>query len=839
MTYVLALAAISPDQSRFFGGKAAGCAALQRLGLCVPSGFAISTAAFDRFVESAKLGPERAELEQAFRGAAPAAEREARCAALQQRVRTAALPADLVAQVGEQLRHLTGPLAVRSSASVEDSALSAFAGLFHSELDVAGEEIEAAIRTCWAEVFSVAVFHHALKNNIDPALLRVGLVIQEMVAAERAGVVFTRDPAGAHPEDAIVVSTEGVGEALMQGEVEGESQRVSRGLKGVEDPFLRRLVGTACKVERAFRHPQDIEWAQAGGEIYYLQSRPITTLDADTTKPVIWTRELAEERYPEVISPLGWSALQGVFQVTLDTLAKRFGLVARRPDRVARTIRHYVYTDEAFFKVPGSLRPNPLAHLHLMPGYARHFLGMFWQVPLALVRGRFGPRFVLYSRLLRAAVFPHAREISNSWNATLAELLAEMDRCDEVDPAALDVDGLFAHHARIEELAKHYMEPDLAIWVVKMACSWLVEKIGVHIRGHADASFIEDLSTGLDDNRTLAMNLEMEALADAIRADPALRARLRAGELQAVLDEMEGEPKRQFDAFLERNGHLTTNWDLKEPTWGEAPINVLQMLRCHVHSDGRRSHSSLQEERRARYHAARAAALAAMAESGWMVAFFEELLSTLHEFMLIDEEHHFYCSRLYRPMRRLLAELGNRLVEREVIDDAEDAYFLELDEIRAALAEARPFTRRYLVEARRGSFMRAASTRPPNRFRDQTPIKEENKLLSSGDFLQGVAASPGVASGPVRVVTRPSDVSDFQPGEVLVTASPNPAWTPIYAVASAMITSTGSILSHGLVSAREYELPAVIGIEDAPRRLQNGQKVTVDGDQGIISFERE
>ena len=143
------------------------------------------------------------------------------------------------------------------------------------------------------------------------------------------------------------------------------------------------------------------------------------------------------------------------------------------------------------------------------------------------------------------------------------------------------------------------------------------------------------------------------------------------------------------------------------------------------------------------------------------------------------------------------------------------------------------------MEARRGSFARSATSRPPNRFRGQTPIVEEVKQLTAGEVLQGVAASPGVASGLVRVVEQPSDVSDFQPGEVLVTASPNPAWTPIYAVASAMVTSTGSILSHGLVSAREYELPAVIGIEDAPRRLQNGQKVTVDGDQGIVSFERE
>jgi len=230
--------------------------------------------------------------------------------------------------------------------------------------------------------------------------------------------------------------------------------------------------------------------------------------------------------------------------------------------------------------------------------------------------------------------------------------------------------------------------------------------------------------------------------------------------------------------------------------------------------------------------------LTSVGESSWAGRFVDELLTVLHDFMRIDEEHHFYASRLYRPLRRLYADLGRRLVELEVIEQPDDIYFLELEDIFGAL-ERPGFTRRYLVQARRATFARAASARPPDRFLDQAPIAGDSVAAPrpGANILHGTGASPGVASGRVRVIESPDDVAAFVSGEVLVTPTPNPAWTPIYALAAALVTATGGTLSHGLVSAREYQLPAVIGIADVTRRLENGQKVTVDGDRGTVSIE--
>jgi phosphoenolpyruvate synthase/pyruvate phosphate dikinase len=442
------------------------------------------------------------------------------------------------------------------------------------------------------------------------------------------------------------------------------------------------------------------------------------------------------------------------------------------------------------------------------------------------------------SRLIRAAVLPHANEIRRTWDGQLQQLIADMDACDTIDPASLTTPQLLEQRLAIETVARRYMEPDLAIYVVKMAASYTVEQVGVRLRGRKDPSFLTDLTSGLSDNRTLRMNQELETLLERFSTDPLALDLVIAGRFDEALANLSGEPAQALADFIQLNGHLTTSWDLRDPTWGEAPHVILGMLRGYALSRQRRSHRDCNPGQKARQENARRELLTSVGESSWAGRFVDELLTVLHDFMRIDEEHHFYASRLYRPLRRLYADLGRRLVELEVIEQPDDIYFLELEDIFGAL-ERPGFTRRYLVQARRATFARAASARPPDRFLDQAPIAGDSVAAPrpGANILHGTGASPGVASGRVRVIESPDDVAAFVSGEVLVTPTPNPAWTPIYALAAALVTATGGTLSHGLVSAREYQLPAVIGIADVTRRLENGQKVTVDGDRGTVSIE--
>ncbi len=799
--FVIALGDVRPVDQSLVGGKAWGLSRLLRMGLPVPRGIVLTTEAFDLSGASLEDLSEPGLAE--------------RCRKIQESIRAGALPAE----VEEVLRDVRGPVAVRSSATVEDGAASAFAGVYHSELDVV--DVAAAVRACWARAFGYAAVTHAMRNNIDPRRVKLALVIHEMVPADRSGVLFTQDPTGADPESAVITVTQGVGEKLMQGEVAGNSLAVRRKNPDLPDPVLKKLVKIGLAVERKLGRPQDIEWAVHRDRLWFLQTRPITTLESGPE--ILWTREISEERFPHPISPLGWSALQLLLEVNQKTLAQRFGLVARRPDDVACTIGHYVYTNQKFFSIPGSLRPNPLTQARFLP----EFLAQLWdgaRYATSAIGKPFGLRWLALTKTFQAFVFPHAREIRESWDAHLAGLLREMDSFATVEPERRTTPRLWEHKARMEEVARRYMEPDLAIYVVKTACSWMVGKIGEKLGAGRD--FLVDLTGGVD-NRTLAMNEEMETLFQGLDAE---RVRLlREGRTDELAKRMNGS----LEDFVRRNGHLTTNWDLMEPTWGEAPEKILHLLRGYASTEHRRSFREHHADRRERTRAARAKTRAALPP--WVAPFFEELLSTLHDFMRIDEEHHFYCSRLFRPMRRVCREFGKRLAAARTIDSPDDVWFLSLQEVEEAFAN--PFPRRHLVETRRASFARSRTTRPPDRFQNRRPLTPDPLPLDS-DILRGVGASPGSAVGTVRVVETPEDVGAFRPGEILVTSAPNPAWTPVYAVAGALVTSTGSILSHGLVSAREYHLPAVIGIADAPKRLVTGQKVRVDGYAGTVVLER-
>jgi pyruvate,water dikinase len=830
---IVELRAVRPADRPLVGGKAVGCAALIELGLPVPRGLVLTTTAFDRFFGD--LEARRLEFYRSIQQSDDESALRAHADALRTEVRNTALPKAVAEAVADAAGRLTGPLAVRSSATAEDSQATAFAGVFHSELNVARGGLADAVRTCWAFAFDWAAITHALRNNVDPSHVRIALLLQEMVRATRAGVLFTRDPSGAHPDVAVVSSSLGGGEALMQGEATGDSVRLPRDGAAPADPVLRRLHGVMRLIEERLGHPQDVEWAVEDDEVKFLQTRPITTLEPVRPTPIMWTRELSEERFPRPISPLGWSVLQGVLGVNMETLARRFGLIARRPNDVARTIRHYVYSNQTFFAVPGSLRPNPLTHLPHLPGYVWEALRMLALLPRA---GPFGIRLLALSQLVRAAIFPHAREIRRTWDAQLQQLIVDMDACDAVDPHALSTAQLLDHRLAIEGVARRYMEPDLAIYVVKMTASYMVEQIGARLRGRKDPAFLTDLTGGLAENRTLRMNLELHTLFERFSSDSRLMDLVINERFDEVMAGLSGEPARALADFIHLNGHLTTNWDLREPTWGEAPEVILGLLRGHAMAPRVRRYTDVNHDQKLRQDAARHEVLDRAGSSSWAGRFFDELLTTLHDFIRIDEEHHFYASRLYRPLRRLYAEIGRRLTESRVIDRPDDVYFLELPEIYGALAHP-DFTRRYLVQMRRASFERAGTARPPDRFLDQAPVASPlaSASLPASTLLRGVAASPGVGCGRVRVIETPNDITAFVAGDVLVTPTPNPAWTPMYAFASALVTSTGSILSHGLVSAREYNLPAVIGIADVTRRLVNGQTITVDGDQGTVSID--
>jgi len=846
MTFAIPLEGLTSRDLPLVGGKAMGCARLMQRRFTVPRGFAITTESFRFFLSQAGLSEKLAAIHQSLNRGDDESLTEAACTVLQSSIRNADLPSALADVIDRFASNLSAPLAVRSSATVEDAADFAFAGIFHSELRVSREKLADAIRDCWAHAVSYQVLLQILRNNLNPAKTGVALLVQEMVAADFAGVLFTDDPTEARPGCALVSLTKGTGEGLMQGDSAGAFivyDRARRAIvdgeapAGITPQALSGLFKSGMAIEKAFGTPMDIEWAYAGGTMHYLQARPITTIENRHTRTIHWTRELTEERYPRPISPLGWSLLHNVLLENMQTLSRRFGLVAKHPEEVAKTIRHYVYSNKKFFLGPRTIRPNPFKMIALLPRFAVQLpIILLFALPALISRNGFGLKWLLLSRFFGAFIFPHARDIRSKWERHLSSILREMDAYHDLDYSRMTLGELLDAHRRMDALACRYMEPDLAIYIVKIACSWIIERMGATLRGERYLSYLTDITSGIGENRTLHMNAEIEEMSDFLIARPAIKQLLLDERYDDAAGAIERENPELYARFLRENGHVTTNWDIMESTWGEEPVKIMQMLRGYLVTKRRHSFSDHRDERAGRYEAARDDTILRLRRTPWMTPFFLKVQRYLREFMSIDEEHHFYCSRLFKPLRMVFLEIGKRLADRGVIDSSGDVFFLTIPEIRVANGEGVHFTRRHLVKMRRSSFERSAAVRPPDDYINQTPLARERDTIPEDGSLRGVGASSGIASGPARIVTTTEEAREFREGEILITVAPNPLWTSLFAIAGGLVASTGSILSHGLVSAREYQLPAVIGIADVTSKISNGQRIQVDGDTGIVSF---
>lgn len=840
------------------GGKAANLAEAERLGAPVPRGVVVTQNAFNAMLAANHLGDELLSLlEAAAHEASDVAERAQR---FSDAILNAPWPRHLDEFLAAALEKFPeGKLAVRSSATLEDTDTSAAAGLFHTELGVPRPELRRAVRACWAAAFQPSVFEHLLAFGQDPRQLRVSLLVMPMLAPRASGVLFTTDPDDPARASMRLAVTDGLGEALVQGEA-GSDHRVPKqgavaAVPGLDAAQLGKLRALALKLEKAFGRALDLEWAVEDGKLWLLQARPIAALPpgAEARAAIRWSRDLATERFPDPISPLGWTALASALRVNLETLDRRFGLQAQRPEEVATVIGGYVYNNRDFFAVPQSMRFRAQAHMPFAGRYLQVLLGLLAPASLLSLGALRGPkksalgstardpRLRAIAGLFDAYLFQHAREVEKAWKRDFPRHLEAMDTLEAVDVSRMSTSELLRHARRVIARSDAFMEPDLAIYVIKMACRWAVEELGALVEGHKDPALLAALTGGLEANATVAMNTALEKLHAAVAADGALASALMGGKAGAIESAWAVSPARDAkDAFLRDYGHVTLSWDIRHPTYRDRPALLDDLLAQRLKAPG----LSLSPERRAELAAERETAVKrvreGLAASPFAQAFFERVLETLHTSMRLDEEHHLYCGRLMPTERRIVAELAGRLVAAGAFADPDDIHFLTLDEVFALgeeLAAGRSlFSRRRLVARRRHAYERAIAQRPIEEYHGSVPVAAADTRPDAADTLQGQPASGGVVEGVVRVVSGMAEMAAFQPGEILVVPTPKPSYTPLFAVASALVTARGSTLSHGLITAREYGLPAVTEIHDAVDRLATGMRVRVDGHAGTVAL---
>ncbi|MBT2568658.1 phosphoenolpyruvate synthase [Arthrobacter sp. ISL-85] len=876
MTYVRDLGDVRPGDIAGAGGKAVGLGGLIQAGLPVPPGVVLTTDAYADFVSENNLGEAIQELAALPPETTPE-DYEHASALIRTLFSKGAMPSDIEADLKDAYERLGGgytAVSVRSSATAEDLASASFAGQQETYLNVRGADaLTKAVIDCWASLWTARAMAYRAREGVLPGQVRLAVVIQQMVEAEAAGVMFTANPANGRRDQTVISAAWGLGEAVVSGAVTTDDLTVDsstgkvlsrqtadkelmtvptengtaeekvaearRRAPVLDDAAAAELAAYGQRIADHFGAPQDIEWAHADGRFFLLQSRPITALpepaaDVPTEWPVpypkgLYFRASIVEQMPEPLSPLFADLIDGSVSRSISALMNdALGQHSLREGDVSfPAVNGYAYY---YYRTWPMLRMTA----RTVPAMGSLFRGTA-HMGISGWRDYSHPR---YERVIRDWSVKPPAELSGG------ELLAGVQ-------ALLDAGTVY------------YTAVQSIIPLADMSeLSFRGFYKSVRRDGGPPA---QDFLLGFD-SEPIRAEKSLYDLAGWARSDPSLVSvllerptaelaeGLRTGSAPAGVDDALWQEWRfTFQEHLALYGHAVYNLDFATPVPADNPSAQLETVKFYLRGQGTDPHERqrLLTERRESLTREVVDRLGPRRRR-----LFLRLLKWAQETAPVREDALADVGLAWPLLRRMLLELGRRLVLSGVIAAPDDVFWLRFQELESAagfgLAEpeagvalagaARP-VRAEAVEERRMLWRGQAKALAPQILPQKAWMEKAFGSMmpggpqqQAGDVIKGTGASSGRVTAPARVLRGPEDFGQMQAGEVLVARMTTPAWTPLFAMASAVVTDVGGPLSHSSIVAREYGIPAVLGTGVATQRLAGGRKVTVDGDAGTVTI---
>ncbi|MHC4415277.1 MAG: PEP/pyruvate-binding domain-containing protein [Planctomycetota bacterium] len=856
------------------GEKAAGLLRLRRHGVPTPDAFCITADACREHVSTGVVGRTLDRLRDA-----PDESGRSLLSTLRQRIVAAPLSAALCRDVGKHYRALgAASVAVRSSGTMEDRPDAAFAGLHETYLNVTGPTacLEAVVR-CWASLWTERAFAYRAERGIDHGQARMAVIVQEFLPAEASGVVFSADPVSGSRERIVIEACLGVGVAVVSGRVSPDRYVVWKGdftileshvaekrFEMVPDPSgglcdkvvdgprargpaispeaVERLARMAAGLERDLGSPQDVEWAAVGDRLFCLQSRPITALP-ETTRPEdhqVWSNLNTGEVLPDVVSPMTWSIVEAS-QEYIAGMFRRAGVDLEDHPLGAMIAGRLYFNINTFIGVG---RRMPLArHLDvgtLLGGAQGGPSGPAIDIPDEHIpRIRTGllrvmlrlPRTLLVLVTHRPqAGFRYAAEMAARRSRFQAMNLRELSEEALVET----LDALLSEIFRDRDV---FAFPATAMFYFRFldrGCRrWL---------GDSNSIMANRLLAGQGGLASAEAGFELWKLAAHARQRAQVCDCLRAADSLSTAREAlaASEPGRGFldrwDRFVDAHGHHTRGEiELFNPRWSETPDYLLGMLRSYLPmmdaADPIADYAV-----RAREAERLAAACLGRLRNPVKRMLLGHFLKNARVGSAMRENIKSEAMRYVALMRQVLLELGARFRHRGVFEAADEVFFLKRQELATVVRDGPGIDVRKTVESRRREYERNQLITPPpvvtGRFDAARAVVETTVPVSK--VLRGIAVSPGVATGPARIILRATGDETVRPGEILVAPFTDPGWTPYFVPAAGIVMDMGGLLSHGSIVAREYGMPAVVNVGPATKMIRTGQMLQVDGDRGEV-----
>jgi len=859
--YVLDFEDIDQTQVAVVGGKGANLGELSRIeGICVPAGFCVTTDAFRRIMTTAPRIDDRLDrlsrLEPDDREAIRALSAEIR-----RTLEGIAIPDDLAAAIARPLGRLGGQAAyaVRSSATAEDLPTASFAGQQDTYLNVVGPTaILQHVSRCWASLFTERAVTYRLRNGFDHRKVHMAVVVQRMVFPQAAGILFTADPVTSDRKVVSIEASFGLGEALVAGLVNADVYQVRDGevvaktvaakqlairarpgggtrelaiepesqqRPALTDAQIVRLAQLGRRIEAHFGHPQDIEWCLVDDGFQIVQSRPITTLF-----PVPATSDQGNHVYISVghqqmmtdpMKPLGLSVWQ---------------LTTPRPMSEAGG-RLFVDVTRAL----GS--PTVRAGLLTAVGRSDPLIGDALQT--ILDRGDFIaplPDEGVGGTPLDSAPVPIetdpaiVTELIERSRASIATL--KHDIGSKSGSALLDF-----ILADIQELRRVLFDPrSLQVIMAGMQATWWLNDQLQEWLGEKNA--VDTLTQSAPHNITAEMGLALLDVADVIRPHPDLVTFLQHVEGESFLDELPAlaggrEARDAIRAFLDQYGmRCAGEIDITRPRWSERPTTLVPMILGNIKNfepgagqrrfeQGRQKAREKEQELLTR--------LRAMPDGEPRAEEAKRMIDRVRTFAGYREYPKYGMISRYFVYKQALLREAERLVQAGVLREREDIFYLRFQELQDAVRTNRVDDP--LIRERKDAYRSYQALTPPR-------VLTSDGEAVAGTYrrddvpagaLVGLPVSAGTVEGRARVILDMAE-ADLEAGDILVTTYTDPSWTPAFVAIKGLVTEVGGLMTHGAVIAREYGLPAVVGVEHATRLIADQQRIRVHGTDGYVEI---
>ena len=848
------------------GGKGMSLAKLANAGLAVPGGFHITTAAYRHFVQHNNLQPGIIEALQTIDTSRPAT-LETASTTISQLFAQAEVPTDLAKAIADAyaaLPSLNTAVAVRSSATAEDLPEASFAGQQETYLNISGAgQLLQATQKCWASLWTARAIGYRAHQNIMAEGVALAVVVQEMVQADAAGILFTANPLNGKRDEVVINAAWGLGEAVVGGAVTPDTIVVNkvngvlaqretadklvmtvRTENGTEEqatpPQLRQkavltdeqaveLMNYGVEIERLYGLPMDIEWTLAQGQFAIVQARPITALPEEVAHiPTEWhlpdpkahyARGSLAEHTPSPVSPL------------FATLGLRLANEATN-----RLWRDFMDVDPTIMFVGDSFY-MPI-NSYIYGGFRFSWKAIWIMLKVS---------FTQLGSMMRGTVarWQEAHEV-------LVDTVAvwEKEEIATFSPAELleSVRTVFA------AAVKYYTVIQSTLPAASMSEVFFSRFYNGFVKRKSDPEFTA-LLFGFE---TMPMRAEKSLfdIATWLKEQPVLAAYT----LQTATETLIADYKREtpptgipielwvqwqaqlhehFDTF----GRTAYEFDFINPTPAEAPSPQFEAIKLFL--EGKAASPYVRQETAVTQR--EQATQAILSRIGWpRKKWFTKLLRWAQETGAIREDSIADMGTGHPLIRRLFAELGNRFVAGGAIKDADDIYWLEeheVEELVTALEKEQSlpsFVQN--IPIRKAEWRAALQLTPPVALPQKSFILKliggsEAKEKDGKLVLKGLGTGTGQVKAPACVLHGPEDFPKMKPGDVLVATTTTPAWTPLFAMAAAVVTDIGGPLSHSSIVAREYGIPAVMAARNATRHIHSGQMIVVDGTAGTVTLE--